>query len=257
MTGAITSNIDVAQMVLYVFWVFFAGLIFYLHRENKREGYPLECDPPLGPRNRSVGFPDLPDPKTWILADGSTLQAPRPEKPAPELQARKAYNFPGAPLDPVGDPLSAGVGPGSYAQRDDEPDLMWDGSVRMAPTRLATEFHVDENDPDPRGMPVWGLDGEAAGEVVDFWVDKAEPRIIFLEMALASDGTHVLIPMNFVNLRKNPQRVQIDALKAEQFAGIPRLKDPDQATRLEEDKIMAYYGAGTLYATQDRLEPLL
>ncbi|MBU6437489.1 MAG: photosynthetic reaction center subunit H, partial [Betaproteobacteria bacterium] len=43
-TGAITGYIDVAQLVLYAFWVFFAGLIYYLHRENKREGYPLESD---------------------------------------------------------------------------------------------------------------------------------------------------------------------------------------------------------------------
>ena len=39
--GAITGYIDVAQMVLYAFWIFFAGLIYYLHREDKREGYPL------------------------------------------------------------------------------------------------------------------------------------------------------------------------------------------------------------------------
>ena len=43
-TGAITPYIDVAQIALYAFWVFFAGLIYYLHREDKREGYPLESD---------------------------------------------------------------------------------------------------------------------------------------------------------------------------------------------------------------------
>ena len=32
--GAITQYIDVAQVVLYVFWVFFFGLIFYLRRED-------------------------------------------------------------------------------------------------------------------------------------------------------------------------------------------------------------------------------
>jgi photosynthetic reaction center H subunit len=42
--GAITQYIDVAQVVLYVFWVFFFGLIFYLRREDKREGYPLVYD---------------------------------------------------------------------------------------------------------------------------------------------------------------------------------------------------------------------
>ena len=29
-TGAITQNIDIAQLVLYAFWIFFAGLIYYL-----------------------------------------------------------------------------------------------------------------------------------------------------------------------------------------------------------------------------------
>ena len=65
-SGAITSNIDVAQVVLYMFWVFFAGLIYYLHRENKREGYPLESDTGMG-RNRYEGFPATPDPKTFTL----------------------------------------------------------------------------------------------------------------------------------------------------------------------------------------------
>ena len=41
-TGAITSYIDVAQVALYAFWAFFALLILYLRREDKREGYPLE-----------------------------------------------------------------------------------------------------------------------------------------------------------------------------------------------------------------------
>ena len=36
-TGAITGYIDVAQLVLYVFWIFFIGLVIYLRREDKRE----------------------------------------------------------------------------------------------------------------------------------------------------------------------------------------------------------------------------
>jgi len=35
------------------------------------------------------------------------------------------------------------------------------------------------------------------------------------------------------------------------------LIDESQVTLLEEEKIMAYYGAGTLYATPSRQEPLL
>lgn len=39
-TGAITQYVDVAQLVLYAFWLFFFGLIWYLQRESHREGYP-------------------------------------------------------------------------------------------------------------------------------------------------------------------------------------------------------------------------
>ena len=54
-TGAITSYIDVAQVALYSFWVFFAGLIYYLRREDKREGYPLVSD--RSDQIRVTGFP--------------------------------------------------------------------------------------------------------------------------------------------------------------------------------------------------------
>ncbi len=37
----ITDYFDVAQMVLYLFWIFFFSLIIYLQRESNREGLPL------------------------------------------------------------------------------------------------------------------------------------------------------------------------------------------------------------------------
>ena len=76
--GAITDYIDVAQVVLYVFWIFFAGLIVYLRREDKREGYPLESD--RSGRVTVQGFPRIPAPKSFVLADGMTVFAPRVER---------------------------------------------------------------------------------------------------------------------------------------------------------------------------------
>lgn len=52
---------DGTQIVLYAFWLFFVGLIIYLRREDKREGYPLES--PQGPRS---GWPLPPEPKTYV-----------------------------------------------------------------------------------------------------------------------------------------------------------------------------------------------
>ena len=42
--GAITGSVDLAQIVLYLFWIFFAGIIFYLVLEGHREGYPMESE---------------------------------------------------------------------------------------------------------------------------------------------------------------------------------------------------------------------
>jgi photosynthetic reaction center H subunit len=49
----------------------------------------------------------------------------------------------------------------------------------------------------------------------------------------------------------------VHALLAHQFANVPATKSSEQITLLEEEKITAYYGAGTLYATAERQEPLL
>jgi photosynthetic reaction center H subunit len=38
---------------------------------------------------------------------------------------------------------------------------------------------------------------------------------------------------------------------------VPATRSPDQVTKLEEEKISAYYGGGTLYADPARSEPLI
>ena len=44
---------------------------------------------------------------------------------------------------------------------------------------------------------------------------------------------------------------------ASQFALVPALKNPDSVTMQEEEKIVAFYGGGVLYATPGRAEALL
>jgi photosynthetic reaction center H subunit len=250
-TGAITSYIDVAQLVLYVFWIFFFGLIIYLHREGKREGYPLESD--RSKYVRVVGFPDMPQSKTYLMPHGGgTRQAPKPE-PVYPVAAEPAAPFPGAPLQPTGDPMVDAVGPAAYAIRPEVPDLTDHGLPRIVPMRVATEFSIVDRDPDPRGMPVYGLDNKVAGTVVDIWVDRSEPQVRYFELDV--DGRNVLLPINFTRVKSD--RVQVVSIRAEHFAKVPGLANPDQITLQEEDKIVAYYGGGHLYATPQRAEPLL
>ncbi len=250
-TGAITQYVDVAQIVLYAFWIFFFGLIYYLQRESHREGYPMDPGRENGPRIE--GWP-VPEPKVFKMADGREVLAPDVNRADGAYSAQPAHGWNGAPLEPVGDPLTAGVGPGAWAARADHPDMLHEGGVKIVPLRAANDHGVARQDNDPRGQPVIGADGEQAGTVVDLWVDRAEMMFRYLEVGLTS-GRSVLLPINFARIRRNG--VEVQALLAGQFAGVPGTKHPEQVTLLEEEKIAAYFGAGTLYATPQRQEPLL
>jgi photosynthetic reaction center H subunit len=251
--GAITSYIDVAQLTLYGFWFFFAGLIFYLRREDKREGYPLVSDD----GRTTEGFPPMPPPKTYILQHGAAVMAPRVDPPQRVVNASPVAAFPGAPMEPNGNPLLDGVGPAAYALRADEPDLMFDHPIpKIVPLRVATDIWVTEEDPDPRGMSVIGACGNVAGTVTDVWVDRSEMIVRYLEAEVASAAgpRQVIIPMPLVKIG---DAVKVSTLTAAQIADTPPIQNPNQITFREEDRISAYYGGGQLYATPARLGPLL
>jgi photosynthetic reaction center H subunit len=252
-TGSITSNIDVAQLVLYGFWIFFAGLIFYLRTEDKREGYPLVGGPNGA---RTEGFPAMPAPKVFKLAHGVSVIAPSGQSDDRALRAEPVLPWHGAPLQPTGNPMLAGVGAGSYAERADTPDLDLDGAPKIVPLRVARDFSLEARDPDPRGMEVVDADGKSAGTVKDVWVDRMEVTIRYLEVD--TGGAHsVLLPMPFARINRRLRRVRVNSILADQFAAVPGLRSPNQVTLLEEDKISAYYGGGYLYAKHSRSEPLL
>lgn len=261
-TGAITSHIDVAQIVLYAFWIFFACLVVYLHREGKREGYPLQSD--RSDQGIAVhGFPRAPKPKTFVLGHGGTVTVPRRDEAMP-LAATPAAMFPGAPLAPTGNPMQDGVGPASWVARADVPDLTYDeGLPKIVPLRVAAGYHLDPEDPDPRGMPVLGADGVVAGKITDAWVDRSEVIIRYLEAEVAGSAgpRQVLIPMPLARIQtighKGDGRVHVKSILAKQFAAAPALKDADKITLREEDRVSAYFGGGNLYATAARTEPLL
>ncbi|MEJ1159234.1 photosynthetic reaction center subunit H [Prosthecomicrobium sp. N25] len=256
MQNSFTSYIDLAQVVLYAFWLFFAGLILYLHRENKREGYPLDSD-----RNNDrvtiTGFPAPPPPKTYLVAHGDPIVVPHPSRDDRRpVKAKPVAPFLGAPLVPTGNPLVDGVGPAAYAMRADVPDMTYEGEAKIVPLRVAHDFFVAKGDPDPRGMKVVAGDRSVVGEVVDAWVDKAEYMFRYFEVALDS-GRRVLLPNHFARIDGKRRTMTVTALLAEHFQEVPALKNPDQVTFLEEDKITAYYAGGLLYATPGRSEPLL
>ncbi len=258
------AYMDVAQVTLYVFWIFFACLIFYLRREDKREGYPLDSTALGG--GVVHGFPRMPDPKTYLLRDGHTATLPNHKNDRRDVAVAPIARWPGAPVEPTGNPMLDGVGPGSYADREDVPELNIDNVPCIVPLRIAEGTYLESRDPDPRGMQVRGGDDEIGGVVTDVWVDRAEALIRYLEVevAVGGDGAggasasrRVLLPMPFAKIDGRRGRVRVNAILGSQFADVPATVSLDQVTKREEDRIVGYYGAGTLYATPARQEPLL
>ncbi len=249
-----TQYIDLAQVVLYLFWAFFAGLILYLHQESKREGYPLVAEENR-PGVSIVGFPGMPAPKTFRLFHGGEVTVPNGRGDARDLKLAQTAPWTGAPYVPTGNPMVDGVGPASWAERDDHPDLTVEGEPKIVPLRVATEFHVEPRDPDPRGFPVVGADDVQAGVISDLWVDKAEFLFRYYEIKL-NDGRNVLLPVTMARI-EGKKRVKVRSILGSQFTGVPALKNPDQITFLEEDKVSGYYGGGYLYATPERQEPIV
>lgn len=182
------------------------------------------------------------------------------------------------PSEPVGDGMGAGVGPGSAADRPDRPDLTVEGEPRFAPARMVEDARIAERDPDPVGMDVVGCDGEVAGTVRDFWIDRAEPQVRYYELELAGGGREeagrdagraadaepaggaggpVLLPAGFAKVDARKGRIRVKAIRAEHFRDVPRPDRNDRITLAEEEEIVAYYGGGYLYAEEGRAEPLI
>lgn len=253
-TGAITGYVDVAQLVLYAFWAFFAGLIYYLVRENHREGYPM--DPGPNSNVKVTGWP-LPAPKYFLMEDGTSIPAPNPDRMdlPKDLRHVQTSGAGGAPFEPTGNPMLDGIGPGSYANRADHPEYTTAGTPKMFPLRTAPEYGVGSLGRDPRGMPIFGADDVQGGTVVDLWLDGPESLFRYLEVAVPGSARNVLVPLNCVRIRED--HVTVKAIMGAHFPLIPVTKDPEKVTLLEEEKLFGFFGGGTLYADPRRVEPLL
>lgn len=257
MHPTLTAHLDVALLTLYAFFLFFLGLVFYLRREDRREGYPLEDD--LTGRVQSVAGPLHTAPtKSFRLPFGhGIVTAPTGGRDPFRLAARKTERFHGAPLVPTGDPLVDGIGPAAWAERAKRPDIDMEGHPRIVPIDHAS-ITIAPRDPDPRGMEVVGIDGVVAGTVNDLWVDKADRLVRYLQVALTGEaGRQVLVPMAMLRIDRRRRRVIVDAIRGSQFANAPTIAATDRITLYEEDRIVGYFGGGYLYATPDRQEPWL
>lgn len=241
------GNFDLASLSIWLFWGFFALLVYYLQTENMREGYPLELEDG-GPAPNQGPFP-VPKPKTFLLPNGrGEVTVPNGAREAREVALARTAKSEGFPHAPTGNPMADGVGPASWAPRRDVPELDGHGHNKIVPMSQAGGFVVSAGR-DPRGLPVQAGDNEVVGRISDLWVDAPEQLIRYLEIDLNS-GHKRLVPMPMVQVWKD--RVRINSLSSDLFDGVPATKSPTEVTLLEEDKISGYYAGGTMYAAAKR-----
>lgn len=241
------GNFDLASLSIWLFWGFFALLVYYLQTENMREGYPLELEDGSPAPNQGP-FP-VPAPKTFLLPHGrGSVTVPNGAREAREVALGRTAVSEGFPHAPLGDPMKDGVGPASWAPRRDIPELDGHGHNKIVPMSQAAAFAVSAGR-DPRGLPVQAGDLEVVGRISDMWVDAPEQLVRYLEITLNS-GSKKLVPMPMVKIQAD--RVRINSLSSDLFEGVPATKSQTEVTLLEEEKISAYYAGGTLYAADKR-----
>lgn len=141
---------DLPTLLIYLFWIFFALLIIYIRREDKRVGYPLESDRPT---LAVQGYPAIPAPRAPRAkhpalkgTDTPMHQQPTPEEGMKSASpgdaavaamyaveaARKAKASGAAPAPPAAPPAM------THAAPEAAPDI--------APEPAAPEAHTDHSD---------------------------------------------------------------------------------------------------------------
>lgn len=252
----IVGTLDVTELVFLAFVLFFVALIFYLRREDRREGYPLE-DEVTGRVDTPGGILTTGSSKSFQMPFGrDVVTTPTKGREKVDVAGARTFRSPGAPYYPTGNPLEDGLGPAAWADRAKHPDLDAEGHNRIVPIGVVPSITVHKKDADPRGMKVIGADGEEAGTVTDLWIDRAEHQIRYLEIDAGGKNT-ILAPMAMSVVKGKKQTVIIDALNAADFAAAPRPAKKDEITFYEEERVVAYFGGGYLYANRERQEPIL
>ena len=251
----LVGSLDVTELVFLAFMLFFVTLVFYLRREDRREGYPLE-DEVTGRIDTPGGVLAAASPKSFLMPFGrGTVTTPTQGREKVDIAAARTFKSPGAPYYPTGNPLEDGIGPAAWANRAKHTDLDGEGRNRIVPIGDAEHISVHARDADPRGMSVIGADGAIAGTVSDLWVDRAEHVIRYLEVDTGQKK--VLAPMAMSKVKGKRRQVEIDAINAADFAAAPTPGTAGQVTFYEEERIVAYFGGGYLYANRARQEPLI
>ena len=250
MESNVVGNLDVAILCVIAFVTFFVGLVVYLRREDKREGYPVEVSGFMGRTHSAEGFPAVPRPKLFFRPHGrGVAQAPRVEEPE---TVRPGQTLPpmAFPLDPGPDPLEEGIGAAAFTTlREDEPDLDVEGEPKLISLNDHPEYYIPKGDPDPRGWVLVSADEKIVGKVHDLWFNRAEFFLRYFEVSIDGAEGRRLIPSFFAEALPRDSAVRATTLIARDLRRAPIRADDSCITMREEDRLNGFFAGGLRFST--------
>ena len=249
MNNTVVGNLDVAILCVIAFVSFFLGLIVYLRREDKREGYPVEVAGMFGRSQSSQGFPAMPRPKLFYRPHNEGVaQAPRAEAPEPVRPGQRLPPM-SLPLDPGPDPLEEGIGAAAFTRnRAEKPDLDVNGEPKLISLNDNPEYYIPDGDPDPRGWVLVSADEKTVGIVHDLWFNRAEFFLRYYEVSIDGAEGRRLVPAFFAEALTRDRAVRATTLIADDLRRSPIRADDSCITMREEDRLNGFYAGGLRFS---------
>jgi hypothetical protein len=117
--------------------------------------------------------------------------------------------------------------PWFYNPEAERGEMVQTGEERIVPLADAKNFRLGSGAPNPRGWNVFGTDGERVGTVHQLLVDPAAMKVRYLDvdllddLFLLKDDRHVLLPLEYVDLKERGNDVWVRGLTAREVAQLP------------------------------------
>ncbi len=120
----------------------------------------------------------------------------------------------------------------------------------VVPLKDAKDFRLAKGAPNLKGWTVFGADNEKVGTVTQMLVDPVAMKVKYLDVDVdddlfgLSDDRHVLVPLEYAELRERNQDVWVQGLASRDLVTLPAYLGGPVDPLLEEASTQAFSGAG-------------
>ncbi|HYH83092.1 MAG TPA: PRC-barrel domain-containing protein [Longimicrobium sp.] len=135
-----------------------------------------------------------------------------------------------------------------------------DTGPTVVPLKDAKDFRLAKGAPNLRGWTVYGADNEKVGVVTQMLVDPIAMKVKYLDVDVdddlfdLSDDRHVLVPLEYAELRERSQDVWVQVLSGRDISTLPAYLGGPVDPLLEEASTQAFSGGGDSGANRPMFE---